>query len=62
MILFRWSYGSNRVQIDADIKLLSEFLSYLQADSIRGYPPISSLAPTHAPTQSPCMFKVYFHR
>ncbi|KAM5531731.1 hypothetical protein V8D89_014580 [Ganoderma adspersum] len=49
----QWSYGSNRVQIDADIKLLSEFLSYLQADSIRGYAPISSLAPTHAPTQTP---------
>ncbi|TBU65484.1 atypical/PIKK/PI4K protein kinase [Dichomitus squalens] len=49
----QWSHGSNRVQVDADIKLLSEFLSYLQADSIRGYAPISSLAPTHAPTQAP---------
>ena len=47
----RWSYGSNRVQIDADIKLLSEFLSVLQADSVRGYAPISSLAPAHAPSQ-----------
>ncbi|KAH9852668.1 atypical/PIKK/PI4K protein kinase [Lenzites betulinus] len=46
-----WSYGSNRVQVDADIKLLSEFLSYLQADTIRGYPAISSLAPAHAPSQ-----------
>lgn len=40
----RWSYGANRVLIDADIKLLSEFLSYLQADSVRGFPAISSLA------------------
>ncbi|KAI8989762.1 atypical/PIKK/PI4K protein kinase [Trametes punicea] len=47
----QWSYGSNRVQIDADIKLLSEFLSYLQADSVRGFPAISSLAPAHAPSQ-----------
>ncbi|KAH9945818.1 atypical/PIKK/PI4K protein kinase [Epithele typhae] len=47
----QWSYGSNRVVVDADIKVLSEFLSYLQADSIRGYPPISSLAPAHAPSQ-----------
>ncbi|KAI0822734.1 atypical/PIKK/PI4K protein kinase [Trametes gibbosa] len=47
----QWSYGSNRVQVDADIKLLSEFLSYLQADTIRGYQAISSLAPAHAPSQ-----------
>ncbi|OSD08514.1 atypical/PIKK/PI4K protein kinase [Trametes coccinea BRFM310] len=47
----QWSYGSNRVQIDADIKLLSEFLSYLQADSVRGFPAISSLAPAYAPSQ-----------
>ncbi|KAH8099528.1 atypical/PIKK/PI4K protein kinase [Cristinia sonorae] len=40
----QWSYGANRVQIDADVKLLSEFLSYLQADTVRGYPTISSLA------------------
>ncbi|TFK94778.1 atypical/PIKK/PI4K protein kinase [Polyporus arcularius HHB13444] len=47
----QWSYGSNRVQIDADIKLLSEFLSYLQADSVRGYAIVSSLAPAYAPSQ-----------
>ncbi|KAI0782195.1 atypical/PIKK/PI4K protein kinase [Abortiporus biennis] len=44
----QWSYGANRVQIDADIKLLSEFLSLLQSDAVRGYEAISSLAP--APT------------
>ncbi|KAJ8463246.1 hypothetical protein ONZ51_g10373 [Trametes cubensis] len=49
----QWSYGSNRVQVDADIKLLSEFLSYLQADTVRGFQAISSLAPTHAPSQPP---------
>ncbi|KAF8969865.1 hypothetical protein BDZ97DRAFT_1937223 [Flammula alnicola] len=41
----QWSYGANRVQVDADIKVLSEFLSYLQSDSVRGPPAISSLSP-----------------
>jgi len=41
----RWSYGANVAQIDADIKVLSEFLSVLQSDSVRGPPPISSLSP-----------------
>ncbi|TCD70919.1 phosphatidylinositol-4- kinase [Steccherinum ochraceum] len=40
----QWSYGANRVQIDADLKLLSELLSYLQVDSVRGFPAVSSLA------------------
>jgi phosphatidylinositol 4-kinase len=40
-----WSYGASRVQVDADIKVCSEFLSYLQSDAIRGSPMISSLAP-----------------
>ena len=40
----RWSYGANRVQIDADVKLLSEFLSLLQSDAVRGYTTVSSLA------------------
>jgi len=44
-VLIRWSYGANRVQVDADIKVLSEFLSYLQSDSVRGPPAISSLSP-----------------
>ena len=35
--------------MDVDIKLLSEVLSYLQADVIRGYPTISSL---HTAAQS----------
>ncbi|KAI0647399.1 atypical/PIKK/PI4K protein kinase [Trametes meyenii] len=48
----QWSFGSNRMQIDADIKLLSEFLSYLQADVIRGTPAISSLASAHAQSQT----------
>jgi len=41
----RWSYGANRVQVEADVKVLSEFLTYLQTDSVRGPPSISSLAP-----------------
>ncbi|KAH7879656.1 uncharacterized protein C8R40DRAFT_1158339 [Lentinula edodes] len=54
----QWSYGANRVQIDADVKVLSEFLSYLQADSIRDTLTVSSLAPSQfAPRASlriPC--------
>ncbi|CAA7271519.1 unnamed protein product [Cyclocybe aegerita] len=42
----QWSYGANRVQVDADIKVLSEFLSYLQSDSVRGPAAISSLSPS----------------
>ncbi|KAI0345278.1 atypical/PIKK/PI4K protein kinase [Trametopsis cervina] len=42
----QWSYGANRAQIDADIKVLSEFLSYLQSDSIRGFADISSFSTT----------------
>ncbi|TFK76247.1 atypical/PIKK/PI4K protein kinase [Pluteus cervinus] len=42
----QWSFGANRVQLDADIKVVSEFLSYLQNDAIRTLPSISSLAPS----------------
>ncbi|KAE9409758.1 hypothetical protein BT96DRAFT_962286 [Gymnopus androsaceus JB14] len=42
----QWSYGANRVQVDADIKVVSEFLSYLEADSIRNALTVSSLAPS----------------
>lgn len=49
----QWSYGSNHVQVDADIKLLSEFLDYLQADSIKGFVAISSLNPVISPSQAP---------
>ncbi|KAH9843165.1 atypical/PIKK/PI4K protein kinase [Rhodofomes roseus] len=48
----QWSYGSNRVQIDADIKLLSEFLNHLHTDSIRGYQAISSLNPGQSSSQA----------
>ncbi|RDB21005.1 Phosphatidylinositol 4-kinase stt4 [Hypsizygus marmoreus] len=41
----QWSYGANRVQVDADVKALAEFLSYLQNDAVRGSPEISSLSP-----------------
>ncbi|KAJ7632956.1 hypothetical protein FB45DRAFT_913996 [Roridomyces roridus] len=48
----QWSYGANRVQVDADIKVVSEFLSCLQADSIRGSAAISSLSPAQSTSQS----------
>lgn len=69
----RWSYGANRVQMDVDIKLLSEVLSYLQADVIRGYPTISSLhtaaqsktsrknRPFYIPTNSSDVLSRIFH-
>ncbi|EKM55298.1 uncharacterized protein PHACADRAFT_255820 [Phanerochaete carnosa HHB-10118-sp] len=48
----QWSFGSNRVQIDTDIKVLSEFLLYLQADNVRGIASISSLSPVQAASRS----------
>ncbi|KAJ6490589.1 hypothetical protein C8R47DRAFT_1122870 [Mycena vitilis] len=48
----QWSYGANRVQVDADIKVLSEFLSYLQTDSVRGSAAISSLSPAQSESRS----------
>ncbi|KAL0946563.1 hypothetical protein HGRIS_012767 [Hohenbuehelia grisea] len=40
----QWSYGANRVQIDADMKALSEFFSCLQTDAICATSTISSLS------------------
>ncbi|KAK7034075.1 Phosphatidylinositol 4-kinase stt4 [Paramarasmius palmivorus] len=48
----QWSYGANRVQVDADIRVLSEFLSYLQTDAIRSTLAISSLAPAQLASRS----------
>ncbi|KAK7038059.1 hypothetical protein R3P38DRAFT_3311292 [Favolaschia claudopus] len=48
----QWSYGANRVQVDADIKVVSEFLSYLQSDTVRGPAAISSLSPAQSESRS----------
>ncbi|CAK5277296.1 unnamed protein product [Mycena citricolor] len=48
----QWSYGANRVQVDADIKVVSEFLSCLQTDAVKGTAVISSLSPTQASSRS----------
>ncbi|KAJ6618823.1 hypothetical protein B0H10DRAFT_2217316 [Mycena sp. CBHHK59/15] len=48
----QWSYGANRVQVDADIKVVSEFLSYLQTDTVRGSLAISSLSPAQSASRS----------
>ncbi|KAJ7085721.1 hypothetical protein B0H15DRAFT_846088 [Mycena belliarum] len=48
----QWSYGANRVQVDADIKVVSELLSYLQTDSVRGSVAISSLSPAQSASRS----------
>jgi hypothetical protein len=44
----RWTHGANRLQMDADSKLLAEFLSYLQADTARLAHEVSSLGQTQA--------------
>jgi len=44
----RWSHGSNRLQMDADSKLLTEFLSVLQTDTARLAHEVSSLGHTQA--------------
>lgn len=41
----RWSYGANRVQLDADLKILSEFLTLLQSDQFKGSGLITSMSP-----------------
>ncbi|KAH8117021.1 hypothetical protein DFH11DRAFT_1687803 [Phellopilus nigrolimitatus] len=48
----QWSYGANRVQIEADIKILADFLTLLQTDSVRGSHIVSSSTfPTKTSTQ-----------
>ncbi|KAG5645573.1 hypothetical protein DXG03_005711 [Asterophora parasitica] len=54
----QWSYGANRVQVDADVKVLAEFLSCLQTDVIRGTSEISSLSPSQLPSRN----NHYFNR
>jgi phosphatidylinositol 4-kinase A len=57
----RWTFGANRIQVDADIKVLSEFLSYLQTDSVRGSISISSLSLSQLPSHTSCTsFKSLF--
>lgn len=35
-LMSRWSYGSNRIQVAAEIKLLQDFMSAVQEDQVRG--------------------------
>lgn len=42
--------------MDSDVKILSEFLSYLQTDTVRGSPAISSLLPAQLPSRAPCAY------
>ncbi|KAI6131993.1 hypothetical protein EDD16DRAFT_1821529 [Pisolithus croceorrhizus] len=51
----QWSYGANRVQVTADIKILQEFLTHLQTDCVKGFNSLSSLAPGQSPNQSSCV-------
>lgn len=52
--LRRWTFGADRVQLNAELKILSEFLSHLQVDVVRGLPSISSLAPQQCVTRKSC--------
>ncbi|KAI9571413.1 hypothetical protein HD554DRAFT_2187155 [Boletus coccyginus] len=44
----QWSFGANRVQVIADVKILSEFIGHLQTDSMRALLSLSSLPPTQS--------------
>ncbi|KAF9227759.1 hypothetical protein BS17DRAFT_726240 [Gyrodon lividus] len=44
----QWSFGANRVQVDADIKVLSEFLGHLQTDTLRCLVSLSSMSHTQS--------------
>ncbi|KAF8637362.1 hypothetical protein AX17_002861 [Amanita inopinata Kibby_2008] len=41
----QFTYGASRVQIEADVRILSDFASYLRSDNVQGYTMISSLSP-----------------
>jgi hypothetical protein len=47
LMLSRWTYGASRVQVDADIKLLNEFLESLQSDVVRGSTAVTSFESGH---------------
>ncbi|PFH54176.1 hypothetical protein AMATHDRAFT_52986 [Amanita thiersii Skay4041] len=47
----QWTYGANRASIQADIRILSDFLSQLQTDKVQGYAVISSLSPVQLATR-----------
>lgn len=51
MVFPRWSFGANRVQVDADIKILMEFFGHLQTDSTRAILSLSSLPPAQSVTK-----------
>ncbi|KAG6376278.1 hypothetical protein JVT61DRAFT_2256 [Boletus reticuloceps] len=48
----QWSFGANRVQVTADIRILSEFIGHLQTDSSRALLSSSSLPPTQSITKN----------
>ncbi|KAG8904073.1 phosphatidylinositol-4- kinase [Tulasnella sp. 403] len=49
----QWSYGANRVQIDADVKLLNAFLEAIQNDATRADHLISSLTAERHASRAP---------
>lgn len=49
----QWSFGANLVQVNADIKLLNEFLEVIQQDNIRADHVTSSLQQEKSTSRSP---------
>ncbi|ETW86100.1 hypothetical protein HETIRDRAFT_60199 [Heterobasidion irregulare TC 32-1] len=59
----QWSHGANRLQMDADMKLLGEFLSCLQSDTARCFYQVSSLSPSQNSSADSCIaFSAYITR
>ena len=52
--LRRWSFGTNRLQLDADMKLLSEFLTFVKTDAARLAYHVTSLTPNQLPATHHC--------
>jgi phosphatidylinositol 4-kinase len=51
--IHRWSFGANLIQVNADIKLLNEFLEVIQQDNIRADHVTSSLQPEKSVARHP---------
>lgn len=54
----RWSFGADRVQLEAEIKLLNEFLLLVQGDFVRDSHHISALDTSLHPTRKSSMFHI----
>lgn len=62
LIAGRWSHGFNRLQMDADSKLLTEFLSVLQQDTARLAHEVSSLGHVQATSMNSSRCTFFYSR